>query len=262
MYRHLHGGQFGYPHTDSKDLDGDEATAATDVDVGDIIVGSLDNWLDFDYFRFQAKVGQKYRINVNHDSLRVTSVRLYSPDGLAFEDSKSRKQKLLGPEILWRAPNSDEYFVAVQNYGGKTGAYVLTIAAVDDIADDHGDNAASATNIAIGRTIEASLDDDFDYDFFRFQVVEGEKYRAIVTNSKRFRFEVYLSDGVIYPEYDEVFNWTWNAQDGTIELVGNRRIIEWVALSDGDLYFAIEDRDGNIAAYTLTIELVDDGPGS
>ena len=134
LYQTLHGGSFAYPDIDTLDDHGDAAEDATAVVVGRDIQGTLDYMFDFDYFRFQTKEGQKYRINVAHETLRASSVGLYAPDGVFGENQRWESRQLVqaGPEIVWTAPSSDEYYFAVQNFGGETGTYTLTITPVDD----------------------------------------------------------------------------------------------------------------------------------
>ena len=262
LYRRLHGGRFAYPDTDTSDDHGDEPAATTPVDVGDLVEGSLDYALDFDYFRFSAKKFQKYRITVNHGSLAPTSITLLATDGVIEESErwKSRTQTPDGPQILWVAPSSGDYYFAIQNFGGKTGQYTFAITAEDQV-DDHGDNPTDATPVSIGKVVQGALEEDFDYDFFRLHATQGQTYRAVATNSKGLRFAVYLSDGVTSPEYDDVSRWKYYERDDIWELVGDRRIVEWVAPADGALYLAIDHPDGDVAAYTLTIEAGDDEPG-
>ena len=251
LYRRLHGGPYAYPDTSFSDDHGDQAIAATDIAVGEAVTGVLDYVLDFDYFRFRAEDGRKYRMTVNHETLRFTGVTLYAPDGLTeeFGKWKSRRQVSSGPQVLWVARESGDYYFAVQNFGAKTGPYTLTIATVDDEVDDHGDRPATATDISIGELVEGSLDDYFDYDFFRLKAEEGQEYRAVVTNAGSFRFTLYLSDGVTSGSSQEVYEW-WEHE-------GDRRIIQWVATSSEHYYLAIEDAEGDAGTYTLTITEVE-----
>ena len=130
LYRALHGGPYAYDESAATDDHGDAADDATQVEVGEVVRGSLDYMFDFDYFRFEAQEGRKYRFSVAHKSLGASSVGLFSgPDGIRGENQnwESRELGASGPEIVWVAPSSDEYYLAVQNFGGKTGIYTLTI---------------------------------------------------------------------------------------------------------------------------------------
>ena len=127
LYRKLHGSDYAFPGTDRSDDHSDEAVGATLISVGDIVEGNLDYMFDFDYFVFRAERGQNYRLLVNHDTLRASSVNLFSSDGRKIETWWSRMRMSAGPQILWTAPNSGDYYFAVQNFGGKRGAYALSV---------------------------------------------------------------------------------------------------------------------------------------
>ena len=131
LYRRLHGGPYAYP--DTTDDHGDIAGYATAVIVGETIQGTLDYLLDFDFFRFQTKKGQKYRITVAHETLPVSGLGLYASNVLIEDyELESRERLQSGPQVVWTAPSSDEYYVAVKNFVGDTGVYTLTITPVDD----------------------------------------------------------------------------------------------------------------------------------
>ena len=261
LYRRLHGGQYAFSDTDFSDDHGDQIQTATVIEVGKSMDGTLDYMFDFDFFRFQAKGGRKYRMNVNHESLRFSSLNLYDPKGLSLEELslrtrsgwplwKSRTQVSSGPQILWVAPSSQEYYLAVRNFSGKTGRYTLTIASHTAPVEDHGDTAATATNILEGEVVQGTMNDDFDYDYFRIQTEEGEKYKTVVTNGDFLRLRWYLSDGVTPADYDEERN----------EWRGHSRISEWVASRSGNYYLAVDSTYGETGTYTVTFTQVEDNP--
>ena len=133
LYRTLHGGPYAYDEPPATDDHGNAAGDATQVEVGEAVNGSLDYMFDFDYFRFEAWEGRKYRFSVVHEALGASSVGLFGPGGERGENQhwESRELGATGPEIVWVAPESDEYYLAVQNFGGKTGLYTLTISKED-----------------------------------------------------------------------------------------------------------------------------------
>ena len=141
VYQRLHGGEFAFEDVDFDDDHGDEAGLATEIAVGETAEGTLDYLFDFDYFTFPAEGGQRYRVNVDHESLRTSSVTMYSRDGTTrlgrrADTPESSTEVKSGVRVLWTARRDGTYFVAVQNFGGKTGSYTLTITAVDDDEDD------------------------------------------------------------------------------------------------------------------------------
>ena len=141
VYQRLHGGAFAFDDVDFDDDHGDEAGLATEIAVGETAEGTLDYLFDFDYFTFPAEGGQRYRVNVDHESLRTSSVTMYSRDGTTrlsrrADTPESSTEVKSGVRVLWTARRDGTYFVAVQNFGGKTGSYTVTITAVDDDEDD------------------------------------------------------------------------------------------------------------------------------
>ena len=139
VYRRLHGDAFAFDDAAFDDDHGDQAALATEIAVGETAEGVLDYMFDFDYFKFPAEGGQKYRINVIHPSLRTSSVTMYSRDGTTrlgrrADTPESSAEVASGVRILWSARRDGMYHVAVQNFGGKTGSYTLTIT-----PDDEGD---------------------------------------------------------------------------------------------------------------------------
>ena len=252
VYRRLHGGPFAFPDTDFSDEYGDEPEAASTIAVGEVVEGALDYMFDFDYFRFQAEEGVKYRIDVSHRSLGMSSATLYGPDGLTEEkwNWKSRRLAILGPQILWVAPGSEDYYFAVKNFGGKTGSYTLTITKVGDAEDDHGDTLATATYASLGEVVEGNVDDDFDFDYFRFRVQVGSRYQLSVIGDtlEYFRIRLYASDGAA-PD-----GWSGN-QYGENSVSGG--MTEWTAPSAGEYYLALDGFNENLGAYTFTITTID-----
>ncbi len=277
VYRRLHGGPYPGPDVDLSDDHGDEAVAATEVAVGEVVEGALDYNFDFDYFRFRAEEGQRYRIGVNHETLRATSVTLYGPDGQTQEQWEYRwtdsGRASHGPQMRWIAPASGDYYFAVQNFGSKTGQYTFTITPVATLPDDHDDSAAAATDISIGETVEGAIDYDFEYDFFRFQAEAGQTYRLSIEGLTLpfSRVRVYAPDGITWTQegtvhyMDEAEKWThpsWGCwfrrwSDGTesFSCYGRENPTMWMAPTSGEYYLVVDGGYGSVGTYRLEIHL-------
>ena len=249
LYQELHGGAASFADAEFSDDHGDEAAVATDVGVGQVVRGRLDYMFDFDYFRFRADEGQKYRMNVAHETLRPTSVGLYAPNGLTGVNRhwKSRELVATGPRIVWTAPSSEEFYLAVHNFGGKKGPYTLTITPVDrSVQDDYGDTTATATEISVGEMIEGTVNDDLDIDYFRFQVETGQEYEFEITSGtlEEFRFRLRFPDRSFYRFTADVYR-HWSTP--------YRR----TAKVSGEFSLAIDGVDGSVGTYTLKITPLD-----
>lgn len=132
LYRELHGGPYAYTDTSFADDHGDDTTEASRIEIGQTVSGLLDYRFDVDYFRFSPDEGQQYRMSVNHGSLPSAGVTVYSADGWPqYEYWVSRRLASSGPEIIWTAPSSEDYYFVVRNIGGQTGPYTLSISPVD-----------------------------------------------------------------------------------------------------------------------------------
>ncbi len=251
LYRMLHGGQHAFPDTDFSDGHGDQPAAASTIAVGKSVKGDLDYIFDFDYFKFKAEEGVKYRIDVGHTKLGKAGVTLFGPDGQTEEkwNWKSRRVTSLGPRIIWVAPSSEDYYLAVQNFGGQTGAYTLTVTKVADVDDDHGDTIATATYASLGEVVEGIVDDEFDFDYFRFRVVGGSQYQIRVEGDtlKYFRVRLYTLDGA--PPED----WAGNqfAEDSV-----SGETTKWVAPGTGEYYLALDGFNDNLGSYTFQISTI------
>ena len=136
LYREYHGGPLAYPDDSFADDHGDEGSAATSIHVGEIVQGSLDYRFDVDYFRFLAEEGQTYRLSVSHPRLHVVGIDLQAEQHLDLpwhwaEEWISRTKSEKGPEIVWTAGRSADFYVLVRNVGNEGGTYTLTVTAVD-----------------------------------------------------------------------------------------------------------------------------------
>ena len=267
LYHRLHGGPYAYPVIDPSDDHGDDAATATEVAVGEVVEGALDYHFDFDYFKFSAEQGQRYQMRVDHETLRSSSVRLYGPDGSTHvrwldiwtdEGDVSYRGYLrltdtgrvsYGPKLRWTAPNSGDYYLAVHNFGGKSGLYTLGIAPVTPTPDDHGDSRTTATAILVGEVIEGTVDYDFDLDFFRIQAVAGREYLARIeptTEPLLVHLRLYASDGT-----DPIDELSINYRSSGSAGGGS---IYWVAPISGEYYLAAVGGFGLLGDYRLIID--------
>ena len=266
FYRRLHGGPYEDPGVGYSDDHGGEAAAATEIAVEEVITGRLDYHFDFDYFKFRAEAGHRYRIRVNHAALRSTSVILYGSDGMtrerfvekwtdegpascaAFQFQRTGRMSY-GAQMRWITPSSGDYYLAVHNFAGKSGQYTLVITPVTTIQDDHGDSVATASDLTVGRIVDGVVDYDFDLDFFRVQAVEGRKYSVTIdTAVSPFFADLYhySSEGITPTQ--------WLASDHHDGLGGGGSFSsEWVAPNSGEYYFVAGGSCGTVGTYRIIV---------
>ncbi len=104
---------------------GNRPDEATSITAGQAVAGTVDEWADVDYFRFQAEEGQAYRIDVVAGTLpdALLDVEKYDDWNFSFERTEG------GRSIVGEAPGTGPYWVSVKgSEGDLTGAYILTVA--------------------------------------------------------------------------------------------------------------------------------------
>ena len=121
-----------------------------------------------------------------------------------------------------------------------------------ETADDHGDVAEFATPVAVGQPVEGKLDYIFDFDYFRFQGEEGQKYRINVHHEALRPTSVVLYS----PNGRTGENRSWIARD----LVSTGPRIVWIAPTSDDYYFAVHNFGGKTGTYTIAITAVGAAP--
>ena len=228
------------PVSDITDDHGDSVEESTAVTVGEAVPGVLDYADDTDGFVFQAEEGVFYQIDVALGTLSDSVVGLFDADvqELAYNDDHGDS---LASRIIWAAPRSGAYYVAVEGYG--TGSYTLTVA-VSDITDDHADSVEEATTVTVGEAVQGALDHTNDIDVFVFQAEEGVFYQIDVALGT-------LSDSVVGLYDADEQELAYNDDHG--DSLASRII--WEATSSGEYYAAVEGFD--TGSYTLTVTVSD-----
>ena len=114
-----------------QDDHGNDALNASDVLIGNAIQGSMDYEFDLDYFRFIADKGQEYQLQVNHQTLDDSRVKVYESDVQTQPTSYSSSSGRDGTIYRWMADATSEYFVEVESGSGSIGVYTIVIDALD-----------------------------------------------------------------------------------------------------------------------------------
>ncbi len=228
------------PVSDSVDDHAGSVEEATAVTVGEPVPGELDYADDTDFFAFQAEEGVFYQIDVALGTLSDSLVGLYDADeqALAYNDDHGDS---LASRIIWEAPRSGVYYVAVEGYGA--GSYTLTVA-VSNVTDDHAGSVEEATAVTVGEPVQGALDYADDTDVFAFQAEEGVSYQIDVALGT-------LSDSLVgLYDADELLLAFNDDHDDSLA----SRIV-WEAPRSGGYYIAVEGY--GTGSYTLTITVSD-----
>ena len=183
-YDNLHGGPASDPSRVYTDDHSDSWRTATTIAVNGEAKGTFDYIADLDFFKFETEEGHRYRIILQHESVGASGILLFEvrDSDLGSLDSHTTTDYVLtssGPQALLLARTTGEYFFSIQNFNGATGDYSIRVSAAD-VPGDSGNTFSSAEEISIGTTVQGTIDDAVDSDYFRFSADKGQRYRIEV----------------------------------------------------------------------------------
>ncbi len=229
---------------------GDDPSTAHEIDIGEPVEGLIGQVHDRDYFKFTANGGQVYRIEVSPQLLRNNpEVVLHGPDGPMREARYTSTAISDTGRIIWSAPVDGDYYISVEfRHSSKVGSYTLSVTSIADIADDHSNGAANATDLPIGEAVSGALDYQFDLDYFAFSADEGQGYRVDINHGTlRFSDLTLLAPDGFTPEPLEKY--THSDRDGY-------RLV-WMAPESGTYYLEVMGVYGSAGEYTITVTAVE-----
>ena len=267
MYWKLHGGSSALQGTNFGDDHGDTAAAASVAVADQSLTGEFDYLFDFDYFRFEAQEGLKYRISLQHPTLPPHWIAIYASDGLTLETEglKSRSAVPSGSEVLWMATTTEERYLAVRNFGRLTGAYTLTIEIIPDALDDHGDAPPSATRITLGQTVKGTVDGGFDLDYFRLEAVEGQWFHveALGETLESLTVVLYEADGSTPARMrEEDIRSLIDSGGRWVDMIDLKNAawwpgtsFDWIAPRAGEFYLSVSGAHAKVGDYSLTVTI-------
>jgi len=224
---------------DEPDDYADGVEGAARVVLDNPVEGVLDYEGDVDYFVFEAVEGQLYEIDVDRGTLPDSVVAVADADGLLLDLNDDRGDGSLGSRLVWRAPESVEFYFEVSGYG--EGSYILTVG-VSNIVDDYADGVEEAARVVLGEAVEGGLDYPGDVDYFVFEAVEGELYELEVDLGT-------LSDSVV--AVFDAYGWELDQNDDREDGSLASRLL-WRAPATGDFYVEVWGFGGE-GSYVLTV---------
>ena len=230
---------------------GDSPSTAREIGVGEAVEGMIGHPHDLDYFKLMPIEGQVYRIEVSsHLQHNRPNVALHGPGGPLHETSSIYGPDPATARILWAAPPRGDYYISVElPDSADVGSYTLRVITVTDIVDDHSDGAANATGLSIGETVRGALDYEFDLDYFKFRVEEGQGYKVYISQTSGFFIlTLYAPDGFT-PEPTEKYIYTVDGYG-----------LRWIASEGGTYYLEVSDNYGETGEYTITVTAVEADP--
>ena len=224
--------------SDIADDHGGSVAEATRIVVGHPVAGTVDYEGDVDLFAFETEAGQLYQIDVEGRTLLSSRLALYDAAEweLASDNDQSDSPDM---QIVWRAPDSATYYVAVGSHGTGTYAVIVTRS---DLPDDHADSAAGATAVEVGASTSGVLEYGNDTDSFAFEAESGGTYEIEVMLGT-------LGDSVVELFDEDGSLLEYNDDHG--DTLASR--IEWTAPSSGTYYVQVRGYGSQGGSYTLAI---------
>jgi len=237
---------------------------ALGVDGEDLITvsGDLEVSGDSDWFKFPVEKGRVYRFDATGTSLVDPDLRLLDVDGTSVLETDYDSGDGKGARIEWVAPAGGTYFLELRtrSYSGniRTGGFIIRFSVE---SDDHGDDAAAATELGLtsGVTGTAVMGGDLEHrgddDWFSIEAVEGWTYRFGVNALSLTdpEISIYELDGsnLIKTDYDS----------------GPEKsaFLEWTASATGTYFVKVFSRtySGNarVGTYRISVASTNDSYG-
>ncbi len=163
---------------DYVDVAGGIDTAAQ-MSAGDTLTGLIDSNGDTDWLRITLTAGHRYAFDLQGlDSgggdLADPLLRLLDADGalIALDDDSGIG---LDAGITYTAAQSGDYFLAAQAYSAGSGSYSLRAFDFDAIADIP-ETSGTGAEIAVGGSVNGTIDSPFDADWYRVVLTAGRQY--------------------------------------------------------------------------------------
>jgi hypothetical protein len=168
------------------DATGDASTRAR-IAAGRTANGNIEYEGDFDWYRFSARTGNRYRITLNgaegEGGLGDPMLRVLDREGneLAMNDDGEGS---LNAALEFIPTANGDVFIEARGYGdGYTGGYALNVTAERLPRDNVGNTTSTGGRINAGGSVNGTLDFPSDSDWYRVRLSEGESYRFTLNSS-------------------------------------------------------------------------------
>lgn len=230
---------------------GNDLENATLVMAPTVAAGELEFPGDADWFQFDATEGNRYRFETALDTLTNSVLRLYDQNGALMElnDDIDAATTQFDSRIDWQAPSDGTYYLSVRGFADqRDGRYQLSI---ESLIDDHSDDPAESTVIAVPSLVLGHLEVPTDSDRFKFTATAGTEYRitTLLGSLEDSIATVFDTDGV-----------TALAQNDNFFVGNNGSFLYWTAPTNGDYFVSVGSPGGQYdGTYELTISVDDHG---
>jgi len=142
------------------------------------------------------------------------------------------------------APGTHRFFAVAVDGNARSSPPVTTTLSVV-AADDHGNNAATATAVNVGGSVAGTINPGTDADWFKFQAVAGTSYTFSVQlgTLRDSVLSLYDRNGATRLAYNDDYGGALASR------------IDWTAPASGTYYLAVAGYgNSNTGAYTLNVQ--------
>ena len=157
------------------------ATTETEYDmsVGDSFEGVLKGMYDEDWIRVELVEGEKYDIRlsgIGPEAVTDTVLTIYNSDGkeIVSNDDIEVESLNLFSMLEFSPDTTGVYYISASGYLSRSrdnsGTYVVSV------FDEEDDNPETPLAVSVGDRFQGTLDDKFDEDWIRVDLIEGKSY--------------------------------------------------------------------------------------
>ena len=154
------------------------------LSVGGRFEGMIEDPSDADWIRVTLTAGRSYDIRlkgIEPDGVADTVLKLYNPVGeeLAHNDDIDTDAREVDSILEFSPDATGVYYVSASGYPypgeEETGSYVITV------SDEADNNPDTLWTVSAGGRFNGTLDDKFDEDWIRVELVAGKTYGITLT---------------------------------------------------------------------------------
>ena len=156
-----------------------DAAASVDttytISVGEGFEGVLADKSDEDWIRVELVEGEHYDIRlsgIGPEAVPDTVLTIYDSDGeeIAYNDDIETEALNVFSMLEFSPESSGVYYISATGYEGDAGTYEVTV------FDEQDNNPETPLAVSVGERFQGTLDDKFDEDWIKVDLVEGKTY--------------------------------------------------------------------------------------
>lgn len=157
---------------------GNDATTAGQLAAGESVTGLIGTPYDEDWFQITLDEGIAYSIDLKGQAsgsgtLPYSYLNLYDAGGFLIDGRYG--DDIYDAQLVYSPSASGTYFIAAGSDSGYIGTYLLEVTA-EAYADDYGNDASTAGQIASGGSVAGVIGVPNDEDWFEIALADDETY--------------------------------------------------------------------------------------